>query len=112
MCVVLGVGVISVFDAVAFLACAHRVSSTHDRMPGTIHSQEQISAINSGGRLVSFDMSDLFGMGHSLCWRVPHLSMRTRLIHVGISCGLTVGRYFLDSKWPSIMQGWMIVSVS
>ncbi len=28
MCVVLGVGVISVFDAVAFLACAHRVSST------------------------------------------------------------------------------------
>ncbi len=27
MCVVLGVGVISVFDAVAFLACAHRVSS-------------------------------------------------------------------------------------
>ncbi len=28
MCVVLGVGVISVFDAVAFLACMHRVSST------------------------------------------------------------------------------------
>ncbi len=27
MCVVLGVGVISVFDAVAFLACVHRVSS-------------------------------------------------------------------------------------
>ncbi len=27
MCVVLGVGVISVFDAVAFLACMHRVSS-------------------------------------------------------------------------------------
>ncbi len=27
MCVVLGVGVISVFDTVAFLACAHRVSS-------------------------------------------------------------------------------------
>ncbi len=27
VCVVLGVGVISVFDAVAFLACAHRVSS-------------------------------------------------------------------------------------
>ncbi len=27
MCVVLGVGVISVFDAVAFLACTHRVSS-------------------------------------------------------------------------------------
>ncbi len=28
VCVVLGVRVISVFDAVAFLACAHRVSST------------------------------------------------------------------------------------
>ncbi len=28
VCVVLGVGVISVFDAVAFLACVHRVSST------------------------------------------------------------------------------------
>ncbi len=28
MCVVLGVGVISVFNAVAFLACVHRVSST------------------------------------------------------------------------------------
>ncbi len=27
MCVVLGVSVISVFDAVAFLACVHRVSS-------------------------------------------------------------------------------------
>ena len=29
MCVVLGVGVISVFDAVALLACTHRVSSTY-----------------------------------------------------------------------------------
>ncbi len=29
VCVVLGVGVISVFDAVAFLACMHRVSSAH-----------------------------------------------------------------------------------
>ncbi len=28
MCVVLGVGVINVFDAVAFLACMYRVSST------------------------------------------------------------------------------------
>ncbi len=28
VCVVFSVGVISVFDAVAFLACAHRVSST------------------------------------------------------------------------------------
>lgn len=27
LCVVLGVGVISVFDTVAFLACMHRVSS-------------------------------------------------------------------------------------
>ncbi len=35
MCVVLGVGVISVFDTVAFLACVHRVTSTFTTVSGS-----------------------------------------------------------------------------
>ncbi len=48
VCVVLGVGVISVFDAVAFLACMHRVSSAHSNIPTTSQSDQKLSKNQTG----------------------------------------------------------------
>ncbi len=63
MCVVLGVGVISVFDAVAFLACAHRVSS--------------FGAHREGGKQFQLKLEQLFPKGFIYTPSVPRVSLST-----------------------------------
>ncbi len=56
MCVVLGVGVISVFDAVAFLACTHRVSSAYEQVHVEPAHVERTTVSTPDGNMLSLVM--------------------------------------------------------
>ncbi len=58
MCVVLGVGVISVIDAVAFLACAHRVSSPAKAIWVEVCHQHWIHETQKHPHLEEHDVSE------------------------------------------------------
>ncbi len=90
MCVVLGVGVISVFNTVAFLACAHRVSSAALSMgsqlgcQGTCHSTcSLVGAGGSNGLLVASGLYVALGNAIDL---VVHSFLLSFLVHDEDAC--------------------------